>query len=194
MKDSPKLGIGYDPEGAKKELQAYLDEKKITKDQIPPITLTANQVEGHVKIAEAIQQMWQDVLGVKVDVQTQEWKVFLKTLQTDSPQIWRLGWNADYPDANNFDREVFRSDSGQNYTKWKSDEYDKLVDEAARESNTAKRVALYRQAEDILVSKDAALIPIYWYTRLTMTKPYVQRTFSLSSGDERLEKWDMTKK
>lgn len=194
LKDHPKLGIGYDPEMAKKELQAYLDEAKITKDQIPPITLMANQVEGHVKIAEAIQQMWQDVLGIKVEVQTQEWKVYLKTLETDSPQVWRLGWNLDYPDANNFLRDTFYSTSSQNYTKWKNADFDKLVDDAAKETNNAKRVELYAKAEDILVMKDVAIIPIYWYTRVSMTKPYVTRTFSVSSGDERLEKWDINKK
>jgi oligopeptide transport system substrate-binding protein len=193
LKDHPKLGIGFDPEMAKKELQAYLDEKKITKDQIPPITLMANQVEGHVKIAEAIQQMWQETLGVKVDFQTQEWKVYLKTLETDSPQIWRLGWNLDYPDANNFLRDVFYSTSTQNYTKWKNSDFDKLVDDAAKETNNAKRVELYAKAEDILVMKDAAIIPIYWYTRVSMTRPYVHRTFSVSSGDERFEKWDIQK-
>ena len=191
MKDSPKLGIGYDPEMAKKELQAYLDEKKITVDQIPPITLMSNQVEGHVKIAEAIQQMWQETLGIKVEFVTQEWKVFLKTRTTDAPQVFRDGWCQDYADADSYDREVFRSDSGQNNPKYKSADFDKYVDDAAKESNVAKRTDLYRKAEDLLVLKDAAIIPIYWYTNGWMTKPNVVRTFSQTSGDERIEKWDI---
>jgi len=193
LENSPKLGIGYDPEMAKQELKAYLDEKKITADQIPPITLVVNQVEGHVKIAEAIQQMWQETLGVKVELTQQEWKVYLKALETDSPQVWRLGWNFDYPDANNFLRDVFRSTSSQNYTKWKNAEFDKLVDEAAKLTDPAKRLALYQQAEDILVVKDAAMIPIYWYTRVVMTKPYVVRTYAQGDGDQRFEKWDVNK-
>jgi len=191
LKDSPKLGIGYDPEMAKKELQSYLDEKKLTADQLPPVTIMTNQVEGHVKIAEAAQQMWQDVLGVKVTISQQEWKVFLQTLNTDPPQMFRAGWNPDYADANNFLRDVFRSTSTQNHTKWKNAEFDKLVDEAAKLSDTSKRVELYRQAEDILVVKDAAIIPVYWYTRLWLTKPYVERTFAVSNGDDRIEKWDV---
>jgi len=193
LENSPKLGIGYDPEMAKQELKAYLDEKKITADQIPPITLVVNQVEGHVKIAEAIQQMWQETLGVKVELTQQEWKVYLKALETDSPQVWRLGWNFDYPDANNFLRDVFRSTSSQNYTKWKNAEFDKLVDEAAKLTDPAKRLALYQQAEDILVVKDSAMIPIYWYTRVVMTKPYVVRTYAQGDGDQRFEKWDVNK-
>jgi oligopeptide transport system substrate-binding protein len=193
LKDSPKLGISYDPEMAKKELQAGLDDMKTTVDKLPPITLVTNQVEAHVKIAQAIQQMWQDTLGVKAELTTQEWKVYLGTLQTDSPQVWRLGWNLDYPDANNFLKDVFYSTSSQNYTKWKNADFDKLVDQAAVEKNTTKRVDLYRQAEEILIVKDAAIAPIYWYTTIVMYKPYVKFTKNVSTGDERFEKWDITK-
>jgi oligopeptide transport system substrate-binding protein len=193
LKDSPKLGIGYDPEKAKSELAAYLKEKNITVDKIPPITLMSNQVEGHVAIAQAIQQMWQDTLGIKVDFQTQEWKVFLKTRTTDAPQIFRDGWCQDYADADSYDREVFRSTSGQNDPKYKSADFDKFVDDAAKEPDVAKRTELYRQAENLLVLKDAAIIPIYWYTNGWMSKSYVKRTFSQTSGDERIEKWDITK-
>jgi oligopeptide transport system substrate-binding protein len=130
---------------------------------------------------------------VKVQLQAQEWKVFLETLENDPAQIWRLGWNLDYPDASNFAKDVFLSTSSNNHTKWKSAEYDKIVNDAAKLTDNAKRVALYQQAEDILVVKDAVMIPIYWYTRVNMTKPYVKRTYAVSSGDERLEKFDLTK-
>jgi oligopeptide transport system substrate-binding protein len=53
---------------------------------------------------------------------------------------------------------------------------------------------LYSQAEKILVVDDAALIPIYWYTSVGMTKPYVTRTFSVLGGLQHIEKWDITKK
>jgi len=193
MENSADLGIASDVEGAKKELQSYLDEKGITIDKLPPIALTLNQVEGHVKIAEAIQQMWKENLGVDVTVSTQEWKVFLSTLDTDPPQIYRLGWCVDYPDASNFDRDVFRSTSTNNHTKWVNADYDKLVDQAAAESDPAKRLEMYKQAEEILVKTDAAIIPLYWYTRVGVTKPYVERTFAVGGGDERFEKWDIKK-
>lgn len=187
--DSPELGIGFDVEGAKKELQAYLDEKGITVDQLPPMTLMMNQVEGHIKIGEAIQAMWKENLGVDVQLSAQEWKVFLETLNEDPPQIFRLGWCLDYADADNFLKGVFRSTSGNNHTLWANAEYDKLVDEAGAETDVAKRLEMYRQAEDLLVKTDAAIIPIYWYTTVSVTKPNVVRTYSLS-GHEYYEKWD----
>jgi oligopeptide transport system substrate-binding protein len=186
METNPDLGVKYNPEDAKALLaEAYPDVSKM-----PPITLMVNQVEGHVKIAEAIVNMWKTNLGVDVQLQQQEWKVFLETLQTDAPQIYRLGWSQDYPDANNFLKEVFHSGSAQNNTGWTNPKFDELVDQAALETDEAKRRELYAQAEDILVKQDAAIIPLYWYTTVAVTQPWVQRTYSVG-GHQHYEKWDL---
>jgi oligopeptide transport system substrate-binding protein len=161
-------------------------------EALPEITLMANQVEGHVVIAEAIQQMWNENLGVNVNLVTQEWAVFLDTLDTDPPQVWRLGWCYDYPDASNFARDVFRSDSGNNHTKWVNEEYDQIVDQAAFETDEQVRHDLYVEAEKLLVEEEAAIIPIYWYTNMDLTKPYVTRTFG-TGGQEAFEKWSINK-
>jgi oligopeptide transport system substrate-binding protein len=199
MKDHPDLGVKYDPEAAKAELQSYLDEKGVTAADLD-LTLMYNTSEGHQKIAEAIQQMWKDVLGVDVKVVNQEWKVFLETTKdpVNTPQIFRMGWCQDYPDANNFDKEAVGFGGSGNPAdggglNWKNDQYEQLLTDAALETDPAKRVEMYAQAEEILVYDDAALIPIYWYTRVSMTKPYVTRTFSVSSGQEHIEKWDINK-
>jgi oligopeptide transport system substrate-binding protein len=195
----PDLGVKYDPEAAKAELQSYLDEKGLTADQLD-LTLMFNTSSGHQKIAEAIQQMWKTVLGVDVKLTNQEWKVYLKTIKDPeaTPQIWRLGWCQDYPDANNFIREVFAKGGSANPSEgggvnWENPTFEELVVKAAREQDPAKRVELYAQAEQILVYEDAVMAPIYWYTRVTVTKPYVQRTFSVLGGLEHIEKWDITK-
>jgi len=189
LKDYPDLGVKTDPAKAKALLAeaGYSDVSKLGE-----ITLMYNTSEAHKKIAEAIQQMWKTNLGVEVKVVNQEWKVYLKTLQTDAPQIWRLGWCQDYPDANNFDKEVFRTGGHETKsTNWSNKKYDDLVDQAARETDLKKRTDLYAQAENILVKEDAVIIPIYWYTNLSMTKPYVKRTHSVLGGLQHYEKWEL---
>ncbi len=195
----PDLGVKYDPEKAKAELQSYLDEKKLTADQLD-LTLMFNTNAGHQKIAEAIQQMWKDTLGINVKLENQETKVFWVTIKSrETPQISRNGWCQDYPDANNFTRDVFAVGGSQNPAEngvpyggsnWKNDTFEKLVADAAVEQDPAKRVQMYADAEKILVWDDAVIIPIYWYTRLSLTKPYVVRTFGLG-GQEAFYKWDI---
>ena len=183
------VGIGYDPEAAKKYLaDAGYPEGK----GLPEITLMFNTSEGHRKIAQAIQQMWKEVLGVQVILTNQEWKVYLKTLDENAPQIFRLGWCADYPDANNWVYEVFHSTDSANRIKWHNAEFDRVVEEAAREFDPAKRLELYKRAEQILCEEEAGIAPIYFYTIVNITKPYLQRTFA-PMGGEHIRDWRITK-
>jgi len=161
-------------------------------ENLPDITLMHNESAGHARIAEAIQHMWREALGTDVNISTQEWKVYLQTLEEDPPQIWRLGWCDDYPDASNFLKDVFRSDSGNNHTRWRNADFDALVDKAVLETDLDKRRALYIEAEKILVEEDVVIIPIYWYASVEVTKPYVTRTFG-KGGQNYWEKWSMEK-
>ncbi len=203
MADHPDLGIKYDPVAAKALLDAYMAEKGITAADVD-ITLMFNTSSGHQRIAEAIQQMWKDNLGLDVKLTNQEWQVFLETTKdpVNTPQIYRMGWCVDYPDENNFIREVFIKGGSQNPPKggginWgpgdpNYDGWEKLLLQAAGERDPQKRIDTYAQAEEILVKTEAAIIPIYWYTRNTVTKPYVIRTFAVT-GHEDFVDWDIQK-
>ncbi len=187
-------GIKSDPDAAKAELQAYMDEAGYTSvDEIPEIILMHNTSEGHKRIAEAIAEMWQETLGIQVTITNQEWKVYLKTLQTEgaAPQVWRLGWCLDYPDANNWTKEVFAIGGHEEIpTSWHNEYFTALCDEAAVETDLTKRQDMYAEAETILCYEDAAIAPIYWYTRVSVSRPWVNRTYS-QHGHETLEKWSL---
>ena len=192
-------GIGYDPVAAAAELQAYLDETGQTAADLD-VTILHNESTGHALIAETIQAMWKDTLGVEVKIAAQEWKVYLDlTDGPDAPQVFRLGWCLDYPDANNFTHELFalcgnsnQCENGAVYggIQWLNQEYEDLMDAAAAETDNAKRQDLYAQASTILHYTDAAVAPIYWYGRQTLSKPYITRTFGVG-GQEDFTKWDV---
>jgi oligopeptide transport system substrate-binding protein len=187
MPPAEGVGIGYDPEAAKKYLAdaGYPGGKGL-----PEVTLMFNTSEAHSKIAQAIQQMWKENLGVEVNVVNQEWKVYLQTLTEDAPQIFRLGWGADYADANNFVYEVFHSTDSDNNIKWSNAEFDRTVEQAARESDPVKRYELYKRAEQILCEEEAAMAPIYHYAISWMVKPRLYRTFS-PLGGEHFDQWKL---
>jgi len=179
------VGIGYDPEAAKKYLA---DAGYPGGEGLPEITLMFNTSEFHLKIAQVIQQMWKEILDVEVNLTNQEWKVYLETLTEDAPQIFRLGWGADYADANNFVYEIFHSTDGDNNIKWYNAEFDSVVEEAACEFDPAKRYELYKRAEQILCEEEAAIAPIYYYAVQWMVKPRLQRTFS-PLGGQHFDQW-----
>lgn len=192
----PDLGIKYDPQGAKALIDEYAAEKGITPDKIK-ITLLFNTTESNKLLAEAIQAMWQDTLGITVEISSQESKVYRVSRVEGKENVYRSSWVQDYPDANNFLMEVFGPGTG--YSKvvdWVSgdpgyDEFLSLITKAATETDPAARMDLYAQAEKIFVQDEAIVAPIYWYATPVLIRPYVQDTISIT-GYDHWEKWDLT--
>jgi oligopeptide transport system substrate-binding protein len=169
----------------------------------PVVTLMHATSEGNRAVAEAIQAMWRDTLGVEVEVVNQEWGVYLETLKNDTPladmpHIWSLGWCADYADNNNWVHEVFNNEEGANRlrrgclnntcTEVEELEFDALTKAAGAEQDPDTRRTLYKQAEKILSEEEAAYAPIYYYSSVTLTKPWLSRTFQKLAG-QHWDKW-----
>lgn len=171
------------------EAQALLAEAGYPEGEGIDILLMHNTSEDHAQIAQAVQAMWQEAFPkANVTIENQEWAVYLKTLLPESPDeekpnVYRLGWCADYPDANNWLNEVFNSKSGQNYAKFFNEGFDALVEEAAFESDPATRQELYRQAEDIFINEEVGIAPIYYYTYVRLYKPWVSPVIGPVGGD-----------
>jgi oligopeptide transport system substrate-binding protein len=106
-------------------------------------------------------------------LESQEWKVFLNKLQVDPPQIFRLGWGADFPDPDNF-MNLFISSSGNNRLQWSNARYDNLVKLGATLHNSEERQNVYDEAQRILTESDAAMIPLFVATQNLLIKPYVK--------------------
>jgi oligopeptide transport system substrate-binding protein len=155
------------------------------------IHLFINNSPGHVNIAVAVQSMWRP-LGLDVTISRLEWKQYLQFLgppPNKDVDVYRLGWIADYPDANNF-LELWKCESGNNNTNWCNRKFDTIMNKAARTTSVQARVKLYQQAESILTSPtgDMPIMPIYWYTFQDQQKTYVHGFFI-----NPMDQWDLTK-
>ncbi len=143
---------------------------------MPAIEMLYNTSDSHKKIAEAIQQMWKQALGIEITLYNQEWKVYLDSQQQMNFSLSRAGWIADYNDPNTF-LDMFLTNGGNNHSGWSNKTYDKLIADAGRETNVKKRLALFGQAEDILLD-ELPCIPIYIYTRVYLKNPLVEGWYS----------------
>jgi oligopeptide transport system substrate-binding protein len=139
---------------------------------LPPIELLYNNNESHRLIAEATQEMWRRELGIDVRLVNQELKVTFAARRAGDFQILRSNWIADYLDPATF-LEVFRGDSGNNYTRWSNQAYDAALFAAARTIEPAARLDLFQRAEAILLD-EAPIIPIYHYTHVFLKQPVVK--------------------
>ncbi len=138
----------------------------------PSVVLLYNPEKGNGPVMQAIQDMWKTNLGIDVQLQSQEWKVFIATRNDKNYEVARDGWGADYVDPMTF-LDIFQSTSGQNNTGYNNPEYDKVIAEARAEQDASKRFELLRQAEDMLM-EDMPVIPLYYDTVPMGVKSYVK--------------------
>ncbi len=164
------IGSKFDPEKARSLLAeaGYLDGKGF-----PKVTAVFNTGDLNHFIAEFIQAQWKEHLNVQIDFESQEWKVFLSRLDLDPPQIFRLGWGADFPDPDNF-MNLFITTSGNNRLKWSHPRYDELVALGSALKKSEDRQAVYDEAQILLTEKEVPMIPLFVSAQNLLVKPYVQ--------------------
>jgi oligopeptide transport system substrate-binding protein len=128
----------------------------------PTVTYLYDSKKLNEDIAVEIQNMLADALGVQVELQKQEWKVYLNSLSRLDYDFARSSWVGDYNDPNTF-IDCFVSGGGNNRTGWSSKEYDDLVAAAALEPDNNKRSHIFQRAEDILLNQGTPICPLYYY-------------------------------
>ena len=79
-------------------------------------------------------------------------------------QVFRLGWQADYPSAGAVLQPLFRSDAigEDNLMRFRDGEVDELLDQARTTLDPAARQELYGQAEERILQL-APVAPIFFY-------------------------------
>lgn len=162
-------GVGFDPEAARRLLAeaGYPGGRGF-----PPVEILFNTSEDHRKIAEAIQAMWKEHLGIDVALSNQEWASFMRACIGLEYQVARRSWIADYMDPNTF-LYVLRSGDGNNRTGWSDARFDALIEQAGREADGVRRLQLLAQAE-ALALHEMPFLPIYAYRSVELVAPYVR--------------------
>ena len=129
----------------------------------PPVTLLISTSQWHRQIAEVLQQQWRETLGIEVNIQNQEWKVFTATVRQGDYDLARGSWIADYADAGNF-LEIWSGDSPNNRTGFASATVDSLVASSRREVDPARRARILREIEERVVADEAVILPVYYFS------------------------------
>jgi len=142
--------------------------------QLPPVTITVSGYGNSISAyLGAIIEEWRENLGVEVSVRQLEPEKFLYNLKQESDEMFMLGWVADYPDPHNFLDNLFYTGSENNIFGYSNLELDALLDEAAIEQDSATRLSMYQQAEQMVVD-EAPCLPLSFGMNYILVKPYVK--------------------
>jgi oligopeptide transport system substrate-binding protein len=134
--------------------------------------LRYNAGEVHNKVAVAVASMWKEALGAEVRLTAVEFKSLLQDIDKGDVEVFRSSWLGDYNDAFTF-AQYLKGGFGINLPRYRSTEYDSLLNQAVVEPDMAKRRELLQGAERVML-RDHPLMPIYFYVNKHLVKPEVE--------------------
>jgi ABC-type transport system substrate-binding protein len=114
-------------------------------------------------------------LGIQLVIRSTDYNRFQEKMLAGNAQIFSWGWNADYPDAENYLALAYgpnRAPAGPNYTQFQNPRFDQLYTAALQQSNDSLRALLYQQM-DALIRDEAPFMVLYYDQVLRLVNPAV---------------------
>ncbi len=135
---------------------------------------------GYVRVAEAVQTMLWENLGVRVVTSVLPGDQHFTAIETGRADFWREGWILDHPDPENvlalFQGSLVPLDTAApsylNSTRYRNAVFDSLFHRAQRSSGT-EHLRLLAEAEARLMS-DACVLPLYHERSIRLVQPWVR--------------------
>ena len=132
-------------------------------EELPEIVLNISNDSINMKVAQAIQQQWQETLGIQVQIEQQDWKAHYSKLQMGNFQIGGMSWVSWLRDPI-YILQTFRYRSdGINMSNWENPLYQALIDSSEEERDPRKRLEFLHRAEALLM-EEMPVIPLYFMT------------------------------
>jgi len=128
--------------------------------------------------------------GIRTTLKTYEFFNYLNNLvyPHKAGPVWLIGWGTPTIDAETIYGPLFRTNS--NLGNYHNADFDGLFDQAQKEMDENKRLALYHQISKIWI-EDAAAAPLYQQLDLYGAS---KRLNWKARSDERIKAWDMSLK
>lgn len=180
--DAQENRWGYDPAKAKEALAA---SSYGSVDKLPEITATFSDTPRNRTRNEWLAAKYKEVLGIDIKlnpVEATTYTALTKDINT-APQMYILGWCADYPDPQNWLSVYWKTGGFGQRIGYSNPDLDAKLNEADSTVDPTKRMALYAEAQKMLT--DTAPVAFFWNNvNSYMVKPYVKgiQTTPMDSG------------
>ena len=125
-----------------------------------PLDFMVRDLNHHKLFGQAIQAMLKEA-GIQSDLRTVVESVWFGDAAAGNYDLAVGAIVSTLLDPSDYFNAWYRTDGPQNYSFWHNAEFDKLVDQIDVEVDAGKRLALIRQAED-LMEQDPPLVPVAW--------------------------------
>ncbi len=153
------LEYTYDSDKAKELLAKGTQELGIEASDINFTILTRNTDE-FTSVAGALQQLLQEELGIKVEVETLDSSSVKTKTKSYDYDVVLASWGADFDDATNF-LGAYENAQDANEALYRSEEFNDVYVKAVYETDQNERTKQLGEAEKILL-EDEAVTPLYY--------------------------------
>lgn len=131
---------------------------------------------------EAVQSMLKENLNIEVNIVVTDDKMYRDNMFKMTIPMGFGTFSVDYPDPNNLLAQVWHSqEPGFGRQDWRNNAFDRLVDQAAAEMNSDRRMAMYRDAERLLL-EDVGGVFLVHPLNLELRKPWLKGIKTNRSG------------
>ncbi|NUF26078.1 peptide ABC transporter substrate-binding protein [Bombilactobacillus mellis] len=163
----------YNPTKAKQLWQEGLSETN-NKGKKFSFTLLGDDSDVAKKQAEFLQNQFEKLPGLKINVTNVPFKSRLARAKSGDFDLLVTGWSADFPDPITF-LTLFNTDASNNDGKWSNTEYDNLVNKSLNEdaNNPMARWQDMKAAQN-LSNREVPAIPLYQNGEAWLTKSRVK--------------------
>lgn len=155
----PPEGLGFDPAAAR----ALLAECGYPGGEgFITVELLFNPDSGHEVIAQFLSRCWQENLGVSCRLVSKELSITREEIKGARYITSRGSWYGDYGDPLTF-LDLHKTGDGNNDRRYSNPEFDALLEGAQQTPDRAARLAILRQAEEMIVRREAPVLPLFHY-------------------------------
>ena len=169
-------GLPFDRQQAKALLQSVYPD--ITR--LPHITFSYPSSQVSAGEAGFLQQMWQNVLNVYVDMRPVELNAYLDEEQKDEIPFGFTQWTSDFPDPYDWLAVNLLSTASNNNGQWQNATFDQTVMQAEKLTGAA-RLTMYDKAEQIAIT-DVGWLPLDHQALAAVIPPTVHGITLNSNG------------
>lgn len=138
--------------------------KKEWSEKAESLVIAVDSNSKSRSLIESVQGDLKRVLGLNFKIVSRDWKTHIRELTTNTPPVYRFGWLPPFlhPAAA---LGLFASESANNYTGWKSANFDALLKKLPRD---------LEKAEKLLLVDDAVVVPLLHATQTVLVVPQLE--------------------
>ncbi len=154
------LEYSYNVDKAKELLSKGLAELGLSSPSDVKITILANNTDEFIAVSGAIQQLLQDNLGIKVEVETTDSSAFRTRRNAFEYDLTLQSWGADWDDATNF-LGGYERNASANPALFINEQFNEAYHAATYSTDLTERIRLLGKAEGILLEEEG-ITPLYY--------------------------------